>query len=261
MAKTNEGKCMFCGEIYKTGKMLTHIKSCKARKDLIKPGEEVDEDKIKCYCILAQGYYDPDYWIYMDMPVTSTLKTLDKFLRDVWVECCGHLSQFNYGGPSPGRYGRGQGGEVGKNRKLEETFGVGDKFEYIYDFGTSTQLKLKIAGEYDSRKSERTRAVQLLARNLPPSIKCSHCEREAKYICTECLYDDTGLLCEECVKKHGCSEEMYLPVVNSPRVGECGYCGGIYDEEYIGVDFRDEDEDGKTYDNSMDDDDGLILDE
>jgi len=34
-----------------------------------------------------------------------------------------------------------------------------------------------------------------------------------------------GWLCDECAPKHKCGEDMLLPVVNSPRVGKCGYTG------------------------------------
>ena len=45
------------------------------------------------------------------------------------------------------------------------------------------------------------------------------------WVCTECVFDDGGWLCETCAVKHECGEEMLLPVVNSPRVGMCGYTG------------------------------------
>ena len=34
-----------------------------------------------------------------------------------------------------------------------------------------------------------------------------------------------GWVCDECAPKHKCGEDMLLPVVNSPRVGMCGYTG------------------------------------
>lgn len=38
--------------------------------------------------------YEKDYWLYADISMTSTLKTLDTFLRDIWLECCGHMGAF-----------------------------------------------------------------------------------------------------------------------------------------------------------------------
>ena len=34
------------------------------------------------------------------MPASDTLADLDDFLRAIWLECCGHLSEFTIGGTS-----------------------------------------------------------------------------------------------------------------------------------------------------------------
>ncbi|SDP17799.1 hypothetical protein [Clostridium gasigenes] len=37
--------------------------------------------------------YDPSrYVIYISIDKDTTLRSLDCFLRDVWMECCNHLS-------------------------------------------------------------------------------------------------------------------------------------------------------------------------
>jgi hypothetical protein len=42
--------------------------------------------------------------------------------------------------------------------------------------------------------------------------------------------------CDKCLTKHECGDEMSLPVVNSPRMGVCGYCGeGDFDNFSIQV--------------------------
>jgi len=60
--------------------------------------------------------------------------------------------------------------------------------------------------------------------NNLPEFKC-WCGKVTKEICSQCIWEETGLLCSECAKKHECGEEMLLPVVNSPRMGMCGYTG------------------------------------
>ena len=40
-----------------------------------------------------------------------------------------------------------------------------------------------------------------------------------------CIEEGAGLLCSHCAKKHECGEDVQLPVVNSPRMGMCGYTG------------------------------------
>lgn len=36
--------------------------------------------------------------MFVEIKETETLKALDRFLRDIWVECCGHLSEFDING-------------------------------------------------------------------------------------------------------------------------------------------------------------------
>ncbi len=36
---------------------------------------------------------------------------------------------------------------------------------------------------------------------------------------------DDDFFCDEHAEEHACEEESLLPVVNSPRMGVCGYCG------------------------------------
>jgi len=94
---------------------------------------------------------------------------------------------------------------------------------YSYDFGSTTELILKVLSEF--RSNVKTGEVEILARNDPPQIRCSHCGNLATRICTESIYEDAGWLCDDCAEDHKCGEDMLLPVVNSPRTGVCGYVG------------------------------------
>ena len=67
-----------------------------------------------------------------------------------------------------------------------------------------------------------------MARNNPPELICMECDQPASGICIECVYEDDkdGLLCRQHVKTH--PHRDYgdpMPVVNSPRMGMCGYEG------------------------------------
>ena len=67
-------------------------------------------------------------------------------------------------------------------------------------------------------------AVRLLARNDPPALSCAECTSAAILVCPYCPED--GLFCDTHAAAHGhAAEEAYLPVVNSPRMGICGYTG------------------------------------
>jgi hypothetical protein len=43
-------------------------------------------------------YAPGDYWLHLEAPITATLRALDGYLRDLWLECCGHLSIFEIDG-------------------------------------------------------------------------------------------------------------------------------------------------------------------
>ncbi|MDO9547741.1 MAG: hypothetical protein Q7J65_02100 [Candidatus Marinimicrobia bacterium] len=73
------------------------------------------------------------------------------------------------------------------------------------------------------------RDILLLMRNKELEYECSYCDQTAVAICPFCVYEDGGLLCKTCIGSHKCikdeGEDILLPVVNSPRTGECGYDG------------------------------------
>lgn len=143
----------------------------------------------------------------------AKLKTLDDLLRRVWLECCGHRSEF-YGGAR---------NKVGLSRRLDEVLGVpGARLGYVYDFGSSTELVVSHVGVVAKVAMKGTRVV---ARNEPPSWPCEVCGQSAAKLCVECANTDAGFFCELHAAKHECGEEMLHPVVNSPRMGVCGYTG------------------------------------
>lgn len=168
----------------------------------------------------------------IEIPAQATLRHLDQFLRDIWLECCGHLSVFNIEGQ---RYDVHPIEDLGSKTMaypLEKVLSPGMVFEHEYDFGTTTDLTLKVVSErMGSTVSKKRRGddIQILARNNPPQILCVECNKKpATIVCAYCRYDTGGWLCKSCAKKHECSDEALLPVVNSPRVGECGYTGPEY---------------------------------
>jgi hypothetical protein len=94
---------------------------------------------------------------------------------------------------------------------------------YEYDFGSSTRLAGR--GLPTLPSVFKKRAIHLLARNEPPDIRCVSCGKTAKRICGQCAWSGPATFCDACAKKHDCGAERLLPVVNSPRMGVCAYCG------------------------------------
>jgi len=340
-----KGLCYFCNSEVEKSKMTQHLKYCKQRAATIVAESSAADagtaEKTKFFHIVAEGRYNPQYWMHIELPATDLLEDLDFFFRDTWVECCGHLSAFQIGDtsysdePEDFYFGdeivEGQEAEAeeeveeeeeeeGSNElnleelppelvevmspelllklkefsttedmvaflkeeqkampkdllfqalmgdeearklslkqvllaqliemledrslgvSLEKVLKVGQKFHYEYDFGSTTELSLRVAGEREGMLTDEDDEVHVLARNLPPEYKCARCGKPATKVAAG--YDSWGVVehayCDACAKK--AREDGWLPIVNSPRVGVCGYTG----EDRAGeVEWDEEDE-------------------
>jgi hypothetical protein len=153
------------------------------------------------------------FWLDIAARPEAKLKDLDSLLRRVWLECCGHLSEF---------YGSRRD-EVSIHRRIDEFLGsTGSRLGYVYDFGSSTELLLSHTGVVEAAA---VKGVRVVARNEAPSWPCDVCGQPARMVCTECTTEGGGFCCETHAVEHPCGEDMLLPVVNSPRMGVCGYTG------------------------------------
>ena len=223
----SKGKCNLCGRTFGKSGMTKHLMSCiqKERASQVSsPGKKGRE--IKTLHLVVEGRYRPAYWMHLEARSDATLEDLDLFLRHIWLECCGHMSAFTIQGheyTSSGPFGELLDWQETMDIALGEVLSPGMKFEHEYDFGTTTHLKLKVVGENEGHVVGEE--IRVLARNDPPPIMCQSCGKEATKVCRQCLWSGAGWLCDECARKHECGEDMFLPVVNSPRVGMCGYTG------------------------------------
>jgi len=221
--KTN-GICSLCkGEYGKTA-MKNHLVKCLQKHPARKPSGFPVPIQTRLFTILVKGYFLHEYWMYIEVPANSLIRGLDTFLRDTWVECCGHLSAFSIHGMrfmvDPDEYFED---EKSMNYLLEKLLMPGMEFYYEYDFGSTTYLDLKVISEREVEDSGRS--IEILARNMPPVVNCHSCGKIATYVCRHCGYRGKGWVCDDCAPDHECGEEVLLPVVNSPRVGVCGYTG------------------------------------
>ena len=115
----NDGICYLCGNTIRKSGMTTHLK-----KEVCPAG-----DVQLCNLLKIEDQYNKDYWLYLDIPATSALSSLDRFLRNIWLECCGHMSQFYLPDDQV----------VGKTNRIS-ILSRGKKLCYDYDFGTPTSL-------------------------------------------------------------------------------------------------------------------------
>jgi hypothetical protein len=199
--------------------MARHLAVCQKRLALIGAAEGTKRKPETLYYLRAQDAYDVRYWLDLEVGGSATLKALDSYLRAIWLECCGHLSQFSIGG--------WQGREIGKARRINEVFQAGVEVTHIYDFGTSSETLIKALGQRTGVALNK-HAVVLMARNLAPQFPCIVCGQPGTHLCMECVIEEQawGTLCAEHASAHE-HDEYGEPVAlaNSPRMGMCGYTG------------------------------------
>lgn len=218
--QTSQGKCNLCGKPFAKAALTRHLSKCVAEHSA-----SVKASKQR-YHLLVEGRNASEYWMHLAIPADASLRTLDSFLRKTWLECCGHLSMFTIGGevydvsPEPDIWSGKK--PKGMSAKLGDVLAPGDKFAHEYDFGSTTELALKVVAAY----SGAGKSIQILARNDSPNIPCAVCGKPAAQVCSQCVYEGPqAWLCAEHALEHGCGGDYFLPVVNSPRVGMCGYTG------------------------------------
>lgn len=225
--RTSVGECSFCHRTFGKGGMARHLESCPQRRAALETAAAAPKaKKERLFHLVAAGRGASEYWMHLEMPSRMTLEDLDGFLRDTWLECCGHLSAFKIAGRTyMSAGGAGMDGLSDRTMRyaLDRVLSPGTSFLHEYDFGSTTELALKVASERVGVALEK--GIVKMAVNLPPDIRCDECGAVATQVCTQCMWEGDGWLCDKCAEEHECGEEMLLPVVNSPRVGVCGYTG------------------------------------
>jgi len=228
----SKGTCTFCNGSFARASMTRHLQSCAAYQATLSPTQGSKARKTALYHLFVEGTDAPEFWLHVDVRATATLDDLDQFLRDIWLECCGHMSSFQI---ENRYYERDTGGLDGMwaelfgtpgppesmRKRLSAVLHPGSKFTHEYDFGSTTRLSLRVIGEHEGL-APKTAMITVLARNLLPDMPCSKCGKPAAWIDT---FGDYELYCKECAANMDGSQEGLMPVVNSPRMGVCGYTG------------------------------------
>lgn len=202
-----EGQCKFCEQDFAEKQIVDHLDNCEKRKK---------NQNIKNLRLKISDPNMKNFWLIVESNNQATFKNLDVLIKDVWVECCGHLSQFG-----------GLKKEVGKGKIIMDTLDTGGSIDYTYDFGSSTELVIK-ALKYSNYQLSGKGKVELVARNYLPPSNCVKCGQQATLVCAACIDNGSTFVCDKCAEKYhneeSEKEEHYLlPLANSPRCGVCGY--------------------------------------
>src|SRR5829696_7966320 len=89
---TSSGIRSRCGTPPTKAGMSRHLGSCLAE-------HEHSQGKVaRLIRLRIEDAYSPIFWMDVEMKATATLEKLDDFLRGEWLECCGHLSDFEIDG-------------------------------------------------------------------------------------------------------------------------------------------------------------------
>ena len=249
----SEGKCLFCDKMFAKAGINRHLAT--HLKEKSETGQRGLSYLVKVETSKKWG--STPYFLSLWIDGEATFQSFDQFLRDIWLECCGHLSAFM----DPEQKKKKSGmfdfmaaferfsnenvvdsdqdmeefeGDIPMRWKTKKVLCKGKVLDYEYDFGSTTALCITVIEQLSIKADSK---IVLLSRNEPSSIMCtSCCKAPATQICTSCMYESPSVFCEKCAKKHAkkCSDfDDYssMPVVNSPRMGVCGYEGGSIDKE------------------------------
>lgn len=228
----SEGKCFYCNKVFSGSGISRHLKSH------LQNLEKEKKSRKKSFHVKVTG--ERFYFLHLLINQDTTLQELDYYLKDIWLECCGHLSSFEIKGAKKTQdwlfFNEEEFG-IDMRTKIGGLLKKGLKLDYEYDFGSTTYLEISVINEYFVQdKSE----ILLLSRNEPLKILCDSCKKNpAKVMCT-LWHDDETMFCDSCKDLHAknCSdfqEYSEANIVNSPRLGVCAYDGGVIDTERDGI--------------------------
>ena len=259
---TIPGTCNLCRGTVSGNRIRRHLLRCiEARTGLSasrNPGRrDRRRNALKTAYISIRSREQP-HWLELGVRSDAQLHELDRFLRSLWLECCGHLSHFQIGGvtysavvPKPGDDWRFEpmydGEEAWRHmgRSVNAAIPVLAKFEHEFDYGSPTELVLEhvaVFGELAQRLAPfqpwHGGKIVILARNDSLRV-CLRCRRPAQWKAVpeydedeEYHYEyDEELYLEEGVMSaydldpltfcDDCAPEDgdFLPLPNSPREG------------------------------------------
>lgn len=217
--KTTPATCTFCHEPVTKRGVVRHFERCASFHAALEGAARSRRRTERLFHLRAQDAEGGPFWLELEMRGSARLRDLDDYLRAIWLECCGHMSRFSIGG--------WDGDAMPQSRRVKDVFRPGIELTHIYDFGTESVTRIQVLGVREGKPLD-PHPVALLARNVLPAAACVECGAAATVVCMECVMDHgrSGMLCDTHAVIHP-HEEYGEPrrLVNSPRLGLCGYAG------------------------------------
>jgi len=170
------------------------------------------------YVFKAQFSFNKKIWRFIEIAGNQTLSDFDDILRIAFKhDTSDHLSGFwklvtrgktkrvrkiDLANIDP--FGKGEG----SNLKIAELgLNIGDKLEYVYDFGDWIDHEITL--EAINPKADKVKYPQITEQNKPKYEYCEECKSEGKetiaeYFCVTCSNKKQReiLLCEKCIDKN-----------------------------------------------------------
>ncbi|MEI6766941.1 MAG: hypothetical protein WCM76_15025 [Bacteroidota bacterium] len=210
------GKCIYCNELIGEKELTKHLSGHLEEQVQTRPSMRASAFYIK----IKSG----DYFLHLLVKDNCTLRQLDHFLRNIWLDCCGHESCF-----------KDIHGSFAMKWELGQCMIQGMNWLYQYDSINPTKLFVSVIGRICLAMKKN---IIILSRNEPINFLCDSCKTKpaVNIFSIHDLFDDEGRYCAECSDHHtqdcpGYKDFLTLPIVNSPRVGVCRYEGGCIDKE------------------------------
>jgi len=223
----SRGACAYCGKEFTRGGMTKHLAACPARAATQSTAAAGKGEEQPLYHLTVSTPGNSLFWLQLEMNGSAPLEELDSYLRAIWLECCGHLSAFEFNGRryTQLEYGMSDPSERSMQVRIDQVLSPGLAIPYEYDFGSTTELLISVQSVRQGKPTTK-HPIALMARNQMPAVQCAKCDKPAAFICTECLWDSEAghFFCKAHAAKHE-HKEMLMRVWNSPRTGVCGYDG------------------------------------
>lgn len=205
--RNRPGTCLLCRAAVSKKMGLRHSDSC-----LQSSGWPIGSSP--SFIIRIEDRHDPTYWLMVLAKHDARLSDIDCLIRDVWVECCNHLSSFTIGNETY------MDSDEEMNMPLATLIKKGSLFYYEYDLESPTELRLKVLDVTPVMPPEGQ--VCLTARNNRPAYPCRMCGKKADFYVTNSEKDEAGQYC--CLDCTIHLDGVYIQLIeNSPRTGICCY--------------------------------------